>query len=331
MDRFKDKLAPTCHVCDGAYGECTCRLKIRASRKSKAEDVVLPGDVIDMRYEIVRTIGRGGSATVFLVRHIPSGRLFAMKMLRKEVWHNEEKKRRFEREARTLSTLQHENLVSLYDYGSSTGGNPYFITDFIEGRTLSRLLKLESALPAKRACSIFAQICDAMEYAHRKGLVHRDLKPSNIILLTDASGEARIKVVDFGIAKFYTPAEGECIINLTHEGKVVGSPYYMSPEHCRGRELDPRSDIYSLGCIMYEALSGKLAFYAPYPMAIFMKQINTPAPRLRSEDSQPDIDATLEAIVMRTLAKSPDERYRSMAELKNDLLNWQQSKIKDRD
>src|SRR5581483_10172547 len=147
------------------------------------QEIAAPGEVVGEYYEVIRSLGRGGNATVFLVRDVRTDDLYAMKMLNTDVLHLEEANKRFEREAKAISKLNHENLVKLYDFGNSKSGHPYFVTDFVQGKSLSKVLEEEGRLQPKRACKIFLQICDAMEYAHQAGLVHRDLKPSNILLI----------------------------------------------------------------------------------------------------------------------------------------------------
>ncbi len=272
------------------------------------------GEIVGRNYEVIRPVGRGGMATVYMVRHLGSGELFAMKVLNNELLHVDEAKRRFEREATALSKLSHQNLVSLYDFGVSSDDQPYFITDFLQGSSLFNILRQEQRLSVDRACRIFMQICDGMEYAHQRGLIHRDLKPSNILLTGDLADE-RVKVVDFGIVKF-APSPQVLDERLTQEGMVVGSPAYMSPEQCQNHPIDHRSDIYSLGCIMYEVLTGRLAFEGDYPLAILVKQVTAPAPTVSEVmDSSNPVGQALETVIAKALAKLPASRFQSMAEM----------------
>lgn len=272
------------------------------------------GQIVGRNYEVIRAVGRGGMATVYMVRHLGSGELFAMKVLNNELLHVDEAKRRFEREATALSKLSHPNLVTLYDFGVSDDGQPYFITDFLQGSSLFNILRQERRLSVDRACRIFVQICEGMEYAHQRGLIHRDLKPSNILLTGDAPNE-RVKIVDFGIVKF-APTEQRLDERLTQEGMVVGSPAYMSPEQCQNHNLDHRTDIYSLGCIMFEVLTGRLAFEGDYPLAILIKQVSAPAPTVHEAMTDDDsIGASIEAVILKTLSKLPEHRHQSMSEL----------------
>lgn len=271
------------------------------------------GEIIGAKYEIIRPVGRGGMATVYLVRNIRTDQLYALKILNNDLLHIEEAKQRFVREATALSKLSHPNLVTLYDFGASRDGQPYFVTDFLQGSSLYKILQQEQRLAVNRACKLFLQICDAMEYAHLRGLIHRDLKPSNILLTGDSLDQV-VKVVDFGIVKF-APSPQQLDERLTQEGMVVGSPAYMSPEQCQNHALDHRSDIYSFGCIMFEVLTGRIAFEGDYPMAILIKQVCEPAPTLNSVFSDGTIDSVLEGIVAKALSKRPDDRYQSMSEM----------------
>jgi len=289
----------------------------------KSFEIALPGDLIDQKYQVIRVLGTGSSATVFLVRGALTDELMAMKMLNKEVVHDDETNKRFEREATALSKLSHDGLVTIYDFGRSATGRPYFVTDFVEGRSLSEILKKEKRLPARRACAIFIQICEAMEYAHQEGLIHRDLKPSNIMIRTGRSAGPTegVKIVDFGIVKFAQSSNEQAQnLRLTQDGRVLGSPFYMSPEQCQGKDLDSRSDIYSLGCLMHEVLGGKPPFDGDSALATFVKQVTVPAPSLSAQHPDLEIAAELESIVMKALAKAPDDRYQSMSELA-DVLN----------
>jgi eukaryotic-like serine/threonine-protein kinase len=275
-------------------------------------------DIIVDKYQVMRLLGRGSSATVSLVRNLVTGDLYAMKMLNRNVPHFDEARARFQREAAAISKLSHRNLVSLYDFGISAGGQLYFITDFVDGQSLLQLTRLEKRLDVKRAARIFVQMCDAMQYAHEQGLVHRDLKPTNILLARDSAGEEMVRIVDFGIVKLTETEQKEQ--KLTQDGTVVGSPSYMSPEQCRAHSQDHRTDIYSLGCLLYEVISGTTPFDGRTPIEILMKQVTEQPPVLSKQFPDLNVDPRLEAIILRMMAKNPDERFQSMADLRMELL-----------
>jgi serine/threonine-protein kinase len=192
--------------------------------------------------------------------------------------------------------------------------------DFVDGQSLLSLLEKERRLSMTRACRIFLQVCDAMAHAHSFGVIHRDLKPSNIVLLTENDKSDQVRIVDFGIAKT-NPIWGETDSRLTQDGQVVGSPAYMSPEQCLGDRVDHRSDIYSVGCAMYQSLSGIPPFSAANSMAILLLHINE-APPASIPIPSGSILPRLEEIVLRALAKDPDHRYQAMVDMEQELLEF---------
>lgn len=264
-------------------------------------------------YRFEEKIGEGGMGVVFKVWNEKLDKHFALKVLKKELAADKEAKARFEQETALARELDHPNLVAVYDHGTTGRDCPYIIMDFVEGESLERLLKREHCLDSLRATAIFSQICEAVAYAHEKGVLHRDLKPSNILIRTAATGDS-VKVVDFGIAKILPQVNRETL-NLTRTGEIFGSPYYMSPEQCMGEEIGTRSDIYSLGCLMYEVLTGNPPFKGDNPIKTIMHHL-TKAPKpcgLISSDYS--IPADLEGLVMQCLEKAGESRPATMKEL----------------
>ncbi|MBX9669184.1 MAG: serine/threonine protein kinase [Candidatus Obscuribacterales bacterium] len=312
-----------CRRCGNEAPHCSCwnsEAKPRAAAR-----LVEPGDIINQKYQIIRQVGQGATSTIYLVRHVVSDKLFAMKMLIRDIPNFEEKRLRFEREANAIGSLNHENLVSLYDFGISSSGHLFFITDFLEGKSLFKLLRMEKFLKWDHACRVFLQVCSAMHYAHLHGLIHRDLKPSNIMLIAAANNIELVKVVDFGIVQFDdSHIAGELNERLTQEGTVVGSPNYMSPEQCQGHKVDHRSDVYSLGCLMFETLTGEIAFPGDTPMSILLKQVTDPPPSMNEFIGVP---AELGRIVLKTLAKDPQERYQTMEDLQAAISRFAQLRV----
>jgi serine/threonine protein kinase len=276
-------------------------------------------------YEVLELIGQGGMGYVYKVKDKRKNQLVAIKLVRPELAADPRALKRFTQEAEAAMGLLHPNLVPVYAQGVTEGGAPYLVMEYQEGTSLDRILAQEESLEVTRVVDICQQICHALEHAHHKGLVHRDLKPSNIVLCDGDNGALPgrdlVRIVDFGIAKVLAGPESRETFDLTHTGDLFGSPSYMSPEQCMGYKLDARSDIYSLGCVMYELLSGHTPFDSDNPVQTIVKHLSdTPAPLKQTALGQA-IPASLEAIVMRCLAKAPEDRYGSMQQLRQDLSN----------
>ena len=265
--------------------------------------------VINERYEISRRIGRGGMADVFLARDLLLDRDVAVKVLFPEHAVDPNFVERFRREAQSVAGLNHPNIVGVYDWGQT--GNTYFMAmEFVKGRTLSEALRRQGRMTSVSAAGVGAAIANALAYAHRNNVVHRDIKPANILLGEDGA----IKVVDFGIARALDAGhEG----GLTQDGAVMGTATYFSPEQAKGEGLDLRSDLYSLGVVLYELVAGKPPFAGDSALATAYKQVNEAAPRLR--DLVADVPLALEAIIAKCLTKNADMRYNNAEQLRDDL------------
>jgi beta-lactam-binding protein with PASTA domain/tRNA A-37 threonylcarbamoyl transferase component Bud32 len=261
------------------------------------------------RYEVLERVGAGGMAEVYRARDDLLGREVAVKVLNERFASDRSFVERFRREAQSAANLNHPNIVSLYDYGSDNG--TYFIVmEYIDGRPLDEIIRREGNLLPERAAEIAADIAQALHKAHDGGLVHRDIKPSNVMLTS--SGQT--KVTDFGIARALV-SDGEPTVTQT--GMVIGTASYLSPEQAQGNPVDARSDVYSLGCVLYEMLTGAPPFQGQSPLAIAYKHVREdPVPPSRGNS---DVPAALDAIVMKALAKNPDNRFSSAMELKQDL------------
>jgi len=275
-------------------------------------------------YEVLSLLGEGGMASVYKVRSRADDSLFAIKMLKQDLAKEPGAVLRFKQEVKAASKLTHPNLVATYELGETTDGTPFFVMDFVDGNNLSVMLAENGKLSVDRALEIFVALCDAIEHAHSKGVIHRDIKPSNVLVTM----QGLVKVVDFGIAKVAQTATTGNTVSLTQSGEVFGSPLYMSPEQCMGEASDERSDIYSLGCVMYELLSGSPPFQGANPIKIIFGHLNEKPSRIsRAEKSENEkMIGHLESIVLCCLEKKVPDRYQSVKQLLQDLNNVKDGK-----
>jgi serine/threonine-protein kinase len=261
--------------------------------------------VFDGRYRIVRKLGSGGMADVYLAEDEELGRRIAIKILNDRHANDEQFVERFRREAKNAAGLSHPNIVAIYDRGEAEG-TYYIAMEYLDGRSLKELVVARGPLPIADAIEATRQVLAALRFAHRKGVVHRDIKPHNV--MADADG--RLKVTDFGIAR-------AGVSQMTEAGSIIGTAQYLSPEQARGAAVDQRSDLYSVGIVLYEMLTGKTPFTGETPVEIAMKHLSDP-PRPPSLE-RPDISPDLDMVVLRALAKSPDERFQTAEEMDAEL------------
>lgn len=280
--------------------------------------VFTPGAIIDERYEILSLLGLGGVGSVYKARHTLLNTMFAIKFLHPQLISKDETLKRFELEAKTVSLLKHPNIVGVHDYGVTREKLPYIVMEYLEGRSLAQTLKEDGTLNYAHFFPVFEQVCGALSYAHSQGIIHRDLKPGNVVITTSREDSPVVKIVDFGMAKLM-PQEGLESQHLTQTGEVFGSPLYMSPEQCMGETLDARSDIYSVGCVMYEALTGKAPHRGVNVYDTIRKQIYQLPTEINSSRSDIKDLELLEAVVLKALAKEPSHRYQTMNELSEAL------------
>ena len=258
------------------------------------------------RFRIEREIGTGGMGTVYRATHLGLERPVAVKIIKQEFAGDREVADRFLREARTMAKLRHPHAAMIFDAGNLPDGRHFIIMEFVEGTTLSEALTQDSRFSAERAVRIAVQICDVLEEAHQLGIIHRDLKPSNIML-----NERGVCVLDFGVAKVLVTPDSTTTHATTGSGQIVGTPRYMSPEQCLGQRVGARSDLYSLGVVLYEMLAGRPPFVDALPSAVLVKQATAPAPPL--PQMRPDIPKALTVAVHSMLAKRPEDRPRTAA------------------
>lgn len=303
--------------------ESTVEITVAPQEAVAQESVhdALLGTVISDRYEIVQVVGKGGMGLVYKAVHRQLNRPFAVKvMLPGRDGFDARAKARFDQEAKAASVLNHQNLVGIHDYGTTSGGAPYLVMDYVDGEPLADFLSKRGPLDEQAAIDICMQICDGLNYAHERSIVHRDLKPSNIMISENKSGSISVRILDFGVAKVLEQFEaGDAAKTLTRTGEIVGSPLYMSPEQCMGQGLDRRSDIYSLGCIMFEMLTGSRVFEGDNPMAIMVQHLNQRPPIFSTIDGAPKVRPELERVVLQMLEKAPENRYQSAEDVARDL------------
>ncbi len=280
----------------------------------QAPEDPLVGQVIDGRYQIESVLGEGGMGLVYRARHVALGKPLAIKVLRPDVSKDDQMIARFKQEAQSASAIGNEHIIDITDFGTLPDGSTYFVMEFLDGRDLTDLIETEGRLPVPRALHIAKQICMALGAAHERGIVHRDLKPDNIFLIRRGRDQDFVKVLDFGIAKV-----GGTASKLTRAGQVFGTPHYMSPEQCAGRGVDHRTDIYALGIILYELLTGNVPFDADNLMGILTKHLyEEPVP---PSQAAPDagIPPEVEQVVLKCLVKDANKRYASMDEVLADM------------
>jgi tRNA A-37 threonylcarbamoyl transferase component Bud32 len=265
--------------------------------------------LIDNRYKLVELLGSGGMAEVYLARDGVLDRNVALKVLRQQYASDEEFVERFRQEAKSAAKLSHPSIVSVYDQGRSEDDGAYYIAmEYVPGGTLKDRIQREGALAPGEAAGVALQIAEALQVAHERGVIHRDIKPQNVLLTERGAA----KVTDFGIARAASAAT-----RVTRTGVVLGTAGYMSPEQAKGEPVGPASDLYSLGVVLHEMLTGNLPYEAESPLAQAIKHISEPPPSPR--EVNPEVPEALDAITMKLLAKNPEERYPSAAALAEDL------------
>lgn len=273
--------------------------------------------VVGGRYNVLRLIARGGMASVYLAEHIALHRLVALKILHPppstDPEDEESFRRRFQLEAETLAALDHPNIVTIHDYGQTEDGRVFLAMEYIDGPRFTDLVA-RGPLEPDRAIRLILQVCAALRYAHKRGVVHRDLKPSNLLTSPDAEGNERVKVVDFGLVKV-----GEIDQSLTREGVVLGSPHCMAPEQVQGLPVDHRADIYAVGVLLFRALTGHYPFHGTTSTATMLAHLSESIPSFQTVAPELRIAPRVEAIVRRCLARAPEDRFPDVATLAVEL------------
>jgi len=293
---------PICSTCGTRYGS-TVRICIKDGTPLVAGRIEDPhiGKLLDGKYRIDAFISGGGMGSVYRATHVMLGKTVAVKVIRNELVTSDDVVRRFQREARAASTLNHPNIVTVYDLGQADDGTLYIAMEFIDGSSLKEAIRRDGPVAPGRAVEILRQVASALALAHRNQIIHRDLKSQNLMLTADQHGRTMVKLVDFGIAKTFD----EPAVQLTEAGFVLGTPHYMSPEQAAGMVVDHRADLYSLGVILYEMLAGEVPFGEASTTSILVKlmtEMPEPPSRRRRDVVVP---AALEAIAMGASKRIP--------------------------
>ncbi|MBW2375852.1 MAG: serine/threonine protein kinase, partial [Deltaproteobacteria bacterium] len=296
---------------DGTRGFDDPEVSGPRSGVSKAPEGLL-GQTIDQRYRVEALLGEGGMGLVYRVTHTRLNKPLAIKVLRRENTGDPEVLARFRREAESASAIGNQHIIDINDFGELSDGSTYFVMECLEGLDLIDAIDVAQRMPEERAIHIAVQVCRALGAAHDAGIVHRDLKPENVFLIRRNDTDDFVKVLDFGIAKVANGPK-----RLTRDGEVLGTPHYMSPEQCEGDGVDHRTDIYALGVLLYEMVTGHVPHDADTMMGILTKQMyeDPIPPKVRV----PQVSEQLEQLIMRCLEKKPEQRYQTMHAIEADL------------
>ncbi len=303
-----------CLVCNFQFGDEQDLCPKDLSKLVPIGKDPLIGKLIQDRYRIESLIAKGSMGVIYKATQELIGREVAIKVMHNYLVSDDESLKRYHKEAKAASRLNHPNITTIYDFGVLASGQPYIVMDLLAGKTLADHLKERHQLTLNQTLMVFQQVCLALTEAHKCGIVHRDIKPENIVIDELPDGKSiHVKVVDFGIATF-SEGNDDTLGKITKTGTVCGSPFYMSPEQCDASKLDHRSDLYSLGVVLFETLTGKVPFDSKDIYQVLTMQVKDPPPRLKK--SRPDLDFSdaIELVVSKSLAKEPGARYQSAEE-----------------
>lgn len=306
-----------CQVCQESYPQefLICPKDGIRLDDNSAESLV--GLVLNGKYRLERHIASGGMASIYAATRLEIGDTVAVKILTPDALRNPMAVLRFRRESQAAARIKHPGVVSVYDFSTLPDGRTFMVMEFLKGQSLRDELTTCGRIAPERVLAVMEQVCAAMQSAHEAGIIHRDLKPENIMAQLNSDGTETFKVVDFGVAELREQAVGTALTKLTEAGMMVGTPYYMSPEQCRSQYLDARSDIYSLGIILYEMLTGTVPFASRTLSAVIIQQVTEPPRPLR--DHRPEISPALERVVLKALAKECESRQQTASELAEEL------------
>lgn len=295
-----------------------CGVPLTASTWDPTRDALV-GKIIDDRYEVLEPLGEGGMGTVYKVRHVTLNRHFAMKALRRDLAADAALSQRFIQEARATAAIKHPAVVAITDFGVLEDGIPYFVMELLVGETLSVRMRARGPMRPREVIDIARKIAEGLAASHAANVIHRDLKPENVFLV----GPNELRIVDFGAAKIVGSSK------LTRPGVVFGTPYYMSPEQAGGQPIDRRADVYSLGVLLFEMITGRVPFEADTYMGVLTKHMFAQPPRPSQAVAAGVQLGALEDLVLRALEKDPNARYASMEELKKALDDAEKKRTSD--
>ncbi len=281
-----------------------------------------PGSVIDNKYFIMSILGKGGMCMVYKAKHLLMNKMVAIKMLLPESAANAGLVERFRREAQAASSLSHPNIINIFDLGISPDNKPFMVMDYLEGKSLEQRIESGQPVSFEEFLPIMIQVCAAVEAAHESNIIHRDIKPSNVMLVETKTQTNFVKVVDFGLAKILDDGESH---KLTKTGEVFGTLMYMSPEQCLGHPLDLRTDIYSVGCLMYETITGTPVHRGASAFELMSKHVHLPPTAIAEAAPHVKCPPELEPIILKALAKNREDRYQTITELHQALSNMPRS------
>ena len=285
------------------------------------------GTILDDKYELLELIGGGGTGVVYKANHCLLNSTVAVKLLFPHMTSKQAMVRRFQQEAKATAMLSHPNILKVSDFGTGDQGQPFLVMEYLQGESLADLLDENEYLSPGLAANVVFQAGAGLHHAHSKGVVHRDIKPSNLMIIGNIYEKFSVKIVDFGLARANRPDEEWAKITVT--GDVFGSPLYMSPEQCRGEHVDQQADIYSLGCVLFEAMIGEPPFVGKDPVDTILKQVSPALPTFQITCENQKVADRLEKVLLRSLAKSKEHRYATMAHFLEDLLQFRELLAKE--
>lgn len=288
----------------------------QTTTQSRKRDPLI-GTEIASRYELISLLGRGATTSVYKANDKVKNRFVAAKILRTDSIFNEQLIRRFEQECKTLGLLKHRNIVQLYDSGVNEADQPFLVMEYVDGISLKELIEADDRIDFARTLKIFIQICAALAAAHEKGIVHRDMKPANIMLMKNSDAEEQVKILDFGVAKLLV--QGDTFQTKTQTGEMLGTLLYMSPEQCLEQVLDERCDVYSVGCVLYETLTGKPPLIGRTAFETMNKHLTQMPEKLSKVRPDRRFDERFDVVLRIAMAKDARDRYQTIGEFQSAL------------